>query len=225
MNVFVLTTGRSGSTTFVRACQHMDNYTAAHQGKMNIIGDERLTFPDNHIESDNRLTWYLGRLDELYGDRAFYVHLHRDPKATARSFLKRFGWGITAAYYPGIVTRNPAYEDADNNVREDLRLAVCEDLVETANANVRVFLRGRENAVSIRLEDPKEKFAEFWQRVDAEGDLEKALAEWDVRHNANESGNGAFKLRDDRRTRLHYSRLPAKAVRIARKLPKFVADA
>ena len=31
MRVFVLCTGRSGSTTFVRACQHIDNYTASHE--------------------------------------------------------------------------------------------------------------------------------------------------------------------------------------------------
>ncbi|MEO1189430.1 MAG: hypothetical protein AAFW60_10185 [Pseudomonadota bacterium] len=225
MHVFVLTTGRSGSTTFVRACQHMQNYTAAHQGKSNIIGADRLTFPDNHIESDNRLSWFLGRLDELYGDRAYYVHLHRDPNATTRSFLKRFGWGITRTYYPGIVTRNPAYEDGNKRVSKEFEVSICADLVETMNANIRAFIKHRKQSISIKLEDPKEQFAEFWRQIGADGDLKKALAEWDVRHNANMPTDGAYKLRDERQTRLQVSELPGKFARIAKKLPSFLAEA
>ena len=43
-----------------------------------MIGPERLDYPDQHIESDNRLAWYAGRLEKRYGDDAFYVHLKRD---------------------------------------------------------------------------------------------------------------------------------------------------
>ena len=74
-NVFVLCTGRCGSTTFVQACQHIENYTASHESKISLLGDQRLEYSQNHIEVDNRLSWFLGSLDKKYGDNAFYVHL------------------------------------------------------------------------------------------------------------------------------------------------------
>ena len=86
MNVFVLNTGRCGSVTFIKACQHISNYTAAHESRSHCIAGERLAFPDNHIEADNRLSWVLGRLDAAYGDNAIYVHLRRDRTDTIRSF-------------------------------------------------------------------------------------------------------------------------------------------
>ena len=35
-NVFVLCTGRCGSTTFTQACQHIQNYTASHESKISV---------------------------------------------------------------------------------------------------------------------------------------------------------------------------------------------
>lgn len=60
MNVFVLTTGRSGSTTFYKACRHISNYTCGHESNWSLIGKERLNYPENHIEVDNHLVWMLG---------------------------------------------------------------------------------------------------------------------------------------------------------------------
>ena len=63
MNIFVLNTGRCGSTTFIKACQHIRNYTALHESRANRIAEQRLAYPRDHIEADNRLSWFLGRLD------------------------------------------------------------------------------------------------------------------------------------------------------------------
>lgn len=86
-NVFALTAGRTGSTTFIEACQHATNYTAAHESGKGIVLADRLRFPDQHIEADNRLTWFLGPLGERYPD-AIYVHLVRDREAVARSWAR-----------------------------------------------------------------------------------------------------------------------------------------
>src|SRR4051794_36193360 len=108
MNVFVLCTGRCGSETFARACRHMSNYTAAHEGQNPSHHPEvrqpyhPLKYPDNHIEVDNRLSWFLGTLDKEYGKRAFYVHLLRDREEVAGSLINRgeesilfsFAWGV-----------------------------------------------------------------------------------------------------------------------------------
>jgi len=89
MNVFVLNTGRCGSTTFARACRHISNFSSAHESRTYLFGEERLAYPSNHIEVDNRLSWLLGRLDRKYGDRAVYVHLKRNIHDTAASFVAR----------------------------------------------------------------------------------------------------------------------------------------
>ncbi|MEJ1383421.1 MAG: hypothetical protein RPV21_03475, partial [Candidatus Sedimenticola sp. (ex Thyasira tokunagai)] len=67
MNIFILNTGRCGSTTFIEACRHITNYSAAHESRIQLIGDRRLAYPQNHIEADNRLSWLLGRLEHTYG--------------------------------------------------------------------------------------------------------------------------------------------------------------
>lgn len=225
MNIFVLTTGRSGSTTFARACSHLTNYTAAHQSKINHLGPDRLRFPANHIEVDNRLSWFLGRIDEVYGERAFYVHLHRDAETTAKSFMARFGTGIISAYYPGIIARNTAFETIDKELDDTLRMRVCLDYVKTVNANIRSFIATRPHSLSIALETPRPDFDNFLDRVGAEGALDRACDEWTVSHNANRPKEGRYVLRPKHRDRIRVRALPRKVYRILKKLPAFIVEA
>ena len=173
MNVFVLSTGRAGTVTFARACSHLTNYTSAHESRWGRLGDERLDYPADHIESDNRLCWHLGRLDERFGRDAFYVHMVRDAEATARSLLRRRRrkLSILHAYAHAMV------------VRDDVDLELGVDYCDTVNSNIRLFLRDKPNVMEIRLEQVRDRFPEFLDRIGAEGDLEAAAAEWDVRHN------------------------------------------
>jgi hypothetical protein len=71
MQVFVLCTGRCGSMTFTRACQHMTNFTAGHESRKRFLFGEKLSYPRNHIEADNRLSWCLGVLNDRYGASAY----------------------------------------------------------------------------------------------------------------------------------------------------------
>lgn len=175
MNVFVLCTGRCGSRTFYEACRHITNYTTGHESRITYIGDERLDYPENHIEADNRLSWFLGRLDQKYGDGAFYVHMTRDREETAQSYAKRHDTGIIRAYRDGILFECPAYITP---------LDVCRDYCDTVNTNIQSFLKDKTRQMDFRMESAKEDFRIFWERIGAEGDLEAALAEWDVAHNA-----------------------------------------
>jgi hypothetical protein len=88
MNLFVLWTRRCGSVTFDKACGHITNYSSGHEMRTGMIGKERLLYTQNHIEADNRLSWFLGKLDKSYGNDAFYVHLRRNDLGTAQSFTK-----------------------------------------------------------------------------------------------------------------------------------------
>lgn len=174
MNVFVLSTGRCGSTTFIEACRHVTNFTSAHESRARICGPHRLRYPAQHIEADNRLSWFLGRLDREYGDRAFYVHLRRNDRKTADSHLNRYHGGIMRAYSAGILMRK--------NTKHD-RLAVCLDYCDTVNSNIECFLKDKSHTLTMTLETAKADFRVFWQRIGAQGNLDAALAQWDVRHN------------------------------------------
>ena len=171
----MLNTGRCGSTTFVKACQYISNFTSAHESCSTYIGEQRLAYPDNHIEADNRLSWFLGRLDKKYGNNAFYVHLTRNLNQTAESFSKRENYGIMSAYKQGILLGcsedHPAYQ-------------VALDYIDTIETNIELFLKDKTHKMNFNLQTAKDDFELFWKNINAEGDLEKGLLEWDKNYNS-----------------------------------------
>lgn len=176
INVFVLCTGRCGSTTFARACQHLSNFTVGHESRVDRLGPDRLAYPEGHIEVDNRLSWMLGRLGAAFADKdTLWVHLFRDEEETAQSFAKRFGRGIIRAYAKDIVP---------SSKRHAVPIDVCRDYCRTVTANIEAFVAGRPHVLTVRLETVGSDFDDFLARVGAEGDLTAARAEWAVRHNA-----------------------------------------
>jgi len=175
MNIFILNSGRCGSTTFIKACQHITNYSAAHESLLSNIGAQRLDYPDNHIEADNRLCWLLGRLDKSYGDNAFYVHLKRKPQDTANSFAKRIDFGILKAYEQGVLMHDTHQLPANK---------IASDYIETVNSNIELFLKDKTHKMLISLETVQTDFTDFWQRIGAQGNRENALSEWRINYNA-----------------------------------------
>jgi hypothetical protein len=118
MNVFVLCTGRCGSTTFARACRHMTNYGVGHESRIGKLGEERLAFPP-------------------------------DPSKQ-----------ITISLF---TCRDAALE-----------------MVETATANIRHFLKDKTSVAHVRLEHADQDFPVSCDLVGADGSLEDALSEWRV---------------------------------------------
>jgi hypothetical protein len=178
MNIFVLCTGRCGSTTFARACAHIDNFTSGHETRSRLVGEERLAYPARHIEADNRLSWLLGRLDAQFGDSAHYVHLTRDPEAVAQSFVSRSAHGIMKGYRNAILMEAGKADE----------LSVARDMIDTVTSNIQAFLRDKTNSMHVRLETGGEDFARFWEWIGARGNWEAAAAEWTIRHNATAQG-------------------------------------
>jgi hypothetical protein len=211
MNVFVLNTGRCGSTTFIEACRHITNYTAAHESRSHLIGVEHFAYPPNHIEADNRLSWFLGVLEARYGDQAAYVHLLRDEEATVLSLLKQYHRGIVKAYRLKIIYSCPP---------ETPPMAVCQDYYRTVNANIVAFLRDKTMRMTFSLESAKEDFERFWHFIGAKGDLAAALAEWNTAYNAS-----ATPCPPQRDTRSFPVRAAHKCGRIIRKFPDFLQKA
>ena len=195
MRIFVLTTGRSGSLTFARACEHITNFTSGHETRSHLHGAARFGYPDQHIEVDNRLSWVLGSLGRHTTDDRF-VHLVRDPEAVARSFARRLeleppttstmakravrgavpaplGQSIITAFAHTIINGpSPAPEEA---------LDICRFYVDVVTDNITAFLRERDH-VTVHLGSDAD-FEAFWTWAEAEGDLSGALGDWGIRHN------------------------------------------
>ena len=176
MRVFVLCTGRCGSTTLAKACGHITNYTVGHETGRATGYD--LVYPRHHIEVDNRLSWFLGRLNEKYPD-AFYLHLRRNVEAVSKSFAARGArreggllGGFILALKQGRSTELPSHE-LESAARQ---------LVETIEANLRHFLRDKPHMV-VSIESAAATFADFWKRIAAEGNLPAALEELTRRYN------------------------------------------
>ena len=178
MNVFVLCTGRCGSTSFAKACEHISNYTCSHESRVGKIGEERIKFPDQHIEVDNRLAWFMGQLDVLYQPYAtFYVWLRRNVLDTRASYSRRGDRGIMQAFRDGI------HIGADQETPHD---QVAAALVSVMCCNIAEFISRKPLTMIIDIEEIEKTFPLFWESIEAEGDFDAALAEFGERHNASE---------------------------------------
>lgn len=71
-------------------------------------------------------------------------------------------------------------EDEDQDFLIELSL----DYTDTVNSNIELFLKDKDNKQTIHLEKIKEDFPLFWNNINAEGNLELALREWDNKYNS-----------------------------------------
>jgi len=173
MNVFVLTTGRTGSLTFYKACKYLSNFTVGHETKKSILGKERFAFPSRHIEIDNRICWKLGLLDRIYGDNAVYVHLVRNMNSVAISHHARWdhAGSIAQTYATGIIGT------------QTNSLDVQIDMVETVNLNIEHFLKDKSSVFRIDIDDPIKSFTHFWTFIEGKGDINLAIKEFSSCYN------------------------------------------
>lgn len=178
----ILCAGRTTSKTFIRSASKLDGFNAAHESNATKLFDERLSYPDNHIEADNRLAWFLGALDEKYGDSAYYVYINRDHKRIARSYVRR--WRLTVsivkAFGYGILMR-PCINRRD-------RFLVSLFYVQTVEKNIKMFLKNKTKVFYFDLDSHKESFLGFCDFIGVECP-ESALREWDICYNENKPDN------------------------------------
>ncbi|MCI4649534.1 hypothetical protein [Phaeodactylibacter sp.] len=172
--------------TFIRACQHITNYTAGHETRSTLLGEARVAYPDQHIEADNRLSWMLGKLGKKYGKDAFYVHLKRDVEATAASYNRR--WAMPSSIVNG-------YTECVLLRPREQGVAFCIDYVHTVNDNIDVFLEDKPHKLTLQLEDIESGFKTFWQAIGAEGSLTEALETLRVRSNPSRKASLKDRLR------------------------------
>jgi len=178
-----------------------------------MLGQERLNYPENHIEADNRLSWLLGRLDKKYGNSAFYVHLKRKEADTARSFTKRYSVGIIKAYRGGgILPGLPELSDP---------MSVSLDYCDTVNSNIDLFLKDKSRKIIINLENIEKDFTEFWKMIDAHGEINASLAEFKTKYNA--TNTTVLPQKSKKKSLL--SKIAGKVRRLVINFPTFVRNA
>jgi hypothetical protein len=173
VRVFVLGTGRCGTVTFAKACSHFTNFTSGHETRVRKAGLVRLAYPDDHIEVDPRLVYFLPWLDWLY-PHAVYAHLYRDVSEVAQSMFNRWmqGTGRSSSLLDGLYFW-----------RGGCKLKVCLAHAQMIDATIRAFL-SRRDVVKILLKEPEVGFQAFMDRIGAVGDRVAALAEWKVHYNS-----------------------------------------
>ena len=106
------------------------------------------------------------------------MHLSRNKDDVTASFSKRIGFGILKAYEQGVLMHEQHLLPAHD---------IAEDYIETVESNIKLFLKGKTNKIEISLETIKTDFTKFWDKIGAEGNLEKALKEWDMNYNASDA--------------------------------------
>ena len=62
-------------------------------------------------------------------------------------------------------------------------IAACRHITNY-EANIRLFLKDKSQQMDFALEQAKTDFPRFWERIGAEGDLDRALREWEISYNA-----------------------------------------
>jgi len=178
-----------------------------------LIGEARLDYPENHIESDNRLSWFLGRLEQRYGDDAIYIHLRRETMATANSYANRTSVkaGIMKAYRNGILPRL-------SDETEDL--AVAMDYCDTVDSNIELFMKNKSHKMCFSLENAASDFPKFWSLINAEGDIGPALDEFNTSYNKSKIGPGKLEV-----VLTSPIRVIKKLVRLFAGLPTYIREA
>lgn len=107
MNVFFLSPGRTATTSIVKVFSNVGAMTAGHETRVKETYETRLNYPINHIEADNRLTFFMPQLTEKYGNEAVLVIVVRDRKKIAASYSKRwFKTNLPKLYAQGILLRD-----------------------------------------------------------------------------------------------------------------------
>ncbi|MCK0536100.1 hypothetical protein [Alcanivorax quisquiliarum] len=184
--VLALSAGRAGSKTFANACSYITNYTSGHETRLAMPAAEKINYPDFHIESDNRLSWMLGLLNERLSDSVFYVYLYRDEEKIARSYNRRWAVknGIMPAYAQGVLMMPTSRND----------IVTCRDYVSCVHANIKMFLKDKQYVV-IDIDNPQEGFECFWEKISAQGDKKKALQAFEQADNTSSKMNLYRRLR------------------------------
>jgi len=168
--------------TFIKACNHITNFSAEHESGRLLDSHEKynLKYPEYHIESDNRLTWFLGSIQKLYGNNAYYIKLTRNKEKIINSYLNRksLNQGILPAFAINI------FQQKKWSVSKRGYEWAAKHYVNTVYDNIDYFIEDKDNCIEIDIDNPEEDFIKFWEIIGAEGEIDLALNEFSKKYNS-----------------------------------------
>lgn len=151
-NVFILSPGRTGTTSFARILSCIPKFTSGHETRVKFLGDSRIDYPSNHIEADNRLVFFLPKLTKRYAANSLLIILYRPNEEIADSYSKRwYKTNLMKAYAQGILLRSFREND----------IAVSNDMVSNTYETIEYFANDWKHVVRIDLHDPSKGLKEF----------------------------------------------------------------
>lgn len=157
MNIFIISPGRTATTTLASAFGALDGYTSGHETQTSYLGADRITFPANHVECDNRLIWFLPRLTRRYSHNSLLITVNRCNEEISRSYDKRWGKiNIMKAYSQGILLRS----------LEDNSIEVCRDYVSNCYEHLAFFSSHWRYHLTLELDRPDAAIAEACRLAD-----------------------------------------------------------
>lgn len=159
MRVFVVGTGRCGTSTFYQAARTLEGFTAGHESTAGHLPSWE--FPDHHIEVASQLVYGIPWLRRRYPE-ALFVHLVRDREPCVRS-LARQCWDSMAAFSrQWFLCDHPA----------DVAMAAAQ-FYDLTNELI-VALCPPERTMRIRMEELRQQWPEFCRRIGTEWNRELA---------------------------------------------------
>lgn len=169
--IFVVGTGRCGTTTFYQACKWITNYTCGHESAAGRLPP--ICYPDSHIEVAGHLSMQLGLLTEQFPD-AKWVHLIRERNSCIDSIAS------TAQIQLDAWARHWCQK-----FQADPR-DIAASYYDCLNANIRLGLRDKD-FITVHT-GSLENWEEFWNWSGARGNLIVSSEIWSQRkYNARES--------------------------------------
>ena len=91
---------------------NIKNYTTGHESRKNLD----IIFPDNHIEIDNRLSWFKGTLNENFGNDAIYAfkrNKYEVAKVLCNFYYRR---GITKGFKYNLLNSSQRLNKSDYDI-------------------------------------------------------------------------------------------------------------
>ena len=187
MNVFILSPGRTATKTLTYIFSKVPGYTSGHETRCKYLGGERVDYPENHIECDNRLSWFMPRLTKKYSKEAVLVVVHRDHESVAKSYNHRWQKiNIMKAYSQGVLKREFSENDLD----------VCRDYVSNVYEQIESFSGEWRHVVHLDLDDPELGVSEVLRLIGCPEKTESTLHDFSITNlNPNKVSN--FKRQRD----------------------------
>lgn len=186
MRTFVTGTGRCGSVTFARACDHATNVSVDHEEYRGFC------YPDGHVSINPQHRSCIRELVKRYPD-AKWIHLVRvDREACARSLVNLGRGAVLRAHYSLYPSSTPFKRYvAPSSLTPAQLLTVARRFYDDWNAIIEDQLSvSGVDAKRLELEHAADQWTKLWEWMGLEGNREASTLEWRTRHNSTESRPG-----------------------------------